>query len=335
MSRRARHVDVGRADPTRSALWQSTLYLRRRHCKHRRPRRYAVCAAHLCLTGAHAQGGHDPLLPSLLSSRLIARRDLELGTQLGHGAFGVVHRGRLLRTGVDVAVKVLDVAHVVNSIPGFTHQDTVRAFYWEAINLALCDHPGIVELLGVCVDPATNFRAIVLEFCGGGDLKCALRAPPADVWRWAVQLAEALHYLHASGQVHRDIKGENVLLSGDRRVAKFADLGVADADEEFVGDKLGAVRGFSQKDVRWAAPEELTVMQADVRRRAPRHAARWLTACPWRVAVRRPRGPGRPTTTTVQSARATCRRPPPTCSVLAWCCISCAAATARHGGPPT
>ncbi len=215
-------------------------------------------------------GGHDPLLPSLLSLRLIPRRDLELGAQLGHGAFGVVYRGRLLRgTGADVAVKVLDVAHVGRTL-GFTSHETVRAFYWEAINLALCDHPGIVELLGVCVDanPAANFRAIVLEFCGGGDLKCALRAPPGDVWHWAVQLAEALRYLHASGQVHRDIKGENVLLSGDDRcVAKFGDLGVADADEEFVGDKLGAVRGFSQKDVRWAAPEELTVMRAQVRRR--------------------------------------------------------------------
>ncbi len=122
-----------------------------------------------------------------------------------------------------------------------------------------------MELLGVCVDAHSGFRAIVLEFCGGGDLKRALRAPPGDVWRWAVQLAEALRYLHASGQVHRDIKGENMLLSGDGgRLAKFGDLGVADADEEFVGDKLGAVRGFSQKDWRWAGPEELAAPQTQV-----------------------------------------------------------------------
>ncbi len=56
-------------------------------------------------------------------------------------------------------------------------------------------------------------------------------------------------------------------------MAKFGNLGVADADEEFVGDKLGAVRGFSQKDVRWAAPEELAVMRADVRAYGRRAAA--------------------------------------------------------------
>jgi serine/threonine protein kinase len=208
----------------------------------------AACQSQGAPTGRLA-AQPDPLLPSLLASRLVARDSLELGTQLGNGAFGVVFRGRFLRTGADVAVKVLDVAHVGQTL-GFTPDETVRAFYWEAINLALCDHPGIVELLGVCVDEATSFRAIVLEFCGGGDLKRALRAPPADVWRWAVQLAEALRYLHASGQVHRDIKGENVLLSDGRCVAKFGDLGVADADEEFVGDKLAGRRARLQPEGR-------------------------------------------------------------------------------------
>ncbi len=75
--------------------------------------------------------------------------------------------------------------------------------------------------------------------------------------RPAVQLAEALRHLHAGGQVHRDIKSENVLLSEDRAAAKWADLGVASADSDFVGDQLGDVRGFSEKDRRWAAPEEL------------------------------------------------------------------------------
>ncbi len=194
----------------------------------------------------------------MLQTRLIPRASLALGTRLGNGAFGVVYRGRLAPSGASVAVKLLDVSHVGRTL-GFRPDQAVRAFYWEALNLALVDHPGIVELVGVCVDGEgeEGFRAIVLEFCEGGDLKSALRAPLHDVWRWAVQLAEALRYLHASGQVHRDIKGENVLLSGDQRVAKFADLGVADVDEEFVGDKLGSVHGFSQKDLRWAAPEEL------------------------------------------------------------------------------
>jgi serine/threonine protein kinase len=159
------------------------------------------------------------------------------------------------------AVKVLDVSRSL----GFSEEDAVRAFYWEGLNLALVDHPNIVELVGVCVDAATSFRAILLEFCDGGDLKAPRHAPAPDVWRWGVQLADALRYLHASGQVHRDVKSENVLLAEAGCVAKFADLGVADADEEFVGDKLGSVHGFNQKDVRWAAPEEIAAMLTEVR----------------------------------------------------------------------
>jgi hypothetical protein len=202
-------------------------------------------------------------LPPLLLPRLVPRAHLRVFDQLGHGAFGVVYKGELRRSGVSitVAVKILDLAQ---DLPlGFVADEAVRAFYWEALNLALVDHPHIVELLGVCVDPDTELRAIIMEYCPGGDLHHALSAPLPRVWRWATQLAEALRYLHASGQVHRDIKSENVLLTANDS-AKFADLGVADADEEFVGTRLGGVRGFSQKDVRWAAPEEIAIIHAQV-----------------------------------------------------------------------
>jgi serine/threonine protein kinase len=249
----------------------------------------------------------------LLRSRLIKFADLEIQDKVGEGAFGVVRRGVLKRGGasVPVAVKQLNMAFVRRRADLSEEQvveQAARAFYWEALNLALVDHPCVVELLGVCVDEEQSFRAIVLEFCEGGTLGRALNAPSADVWRWAVHLAEALRYLHASGQVHRDIKGENILLSG--RVAKFADLGVADADAEFVGEKLGDVRGFGVKDFRWAAPEELAQVA-----RPPRALPSQLTLT--RVTHRR---------------RPHCRRQPPTCSAWGWSCCSCATATARDGG---
>ncbi len=175
--------------------------------------------------------------------------------KLGKGAFGVVHRGWLRRSdgggggregALLVAVKTLDEKE------GVARREAETAFYWEALNLALADHPFVVELLGVCVDGV--FRAMVLEFCDGGALNRPLKALTFDVWRWGVQLAEALRYLHASGQVHRDIKGANILLKGG--VAKLADLGVADANKEFVGEKLAGKSGCGLRDVRWEAPEE-------------------------------------------------------------------------------
>ena len=69
------------------------------------------------------------------------------------------------------------------------------------------------------------------EFCAGGSLAKHIRpdVSPALQWRWAVQLADALRYLHANGQIHRDIKPENVLLDDDLN-AKWADLGVSEVD---------------------------------------------------------------------------------------------------------
>jgi hypothetical protein len=213
--------------------------------------------AQVALIPPHANAPQTaPPMPPLVRRKLIDRADLELDAkELGKGAFGVVRKGRLRRAegDIDVAVKQLDVNHVANTLH-FSPATAIRAFYWEALNLALVDSPHIVEMVGVVEEG--DFRAIVLEFCGGGTLQAQTNAAFGDIWRWATQLAYSLHYLHASGQVHRDIKSENVLLSADRAVAKWADLGVASADGEFVGDDLGEVKGFTEKDRRWAAPEE-------------------------------------------------------------------------------
>jgi serine/threonine protein kinase len=271
--------------------------------------------------------GVDEHLPPLLLPRCIARKDLEVGAKIGVGAFGVVHIGTLRRSGT-VAIKVLDVAHVAATL-GFSPDETVRAFYWEALNLALVDHPNIIGLVGVCVDGGAGmahpdtapFRALVLEFCADGDLQRPLHAPAPDIWRWGVQLAEALRCLHASGQVHRDIKGGNVLLTAGRTIAKFADLGVADADFEFVGEKLSNVRGFTQKDVRWAAPEELEAC------RKVRAAVRIL---PYGAVVRGKRhwlGPVAPALRLATHPRQ------PMSSASVSCCCSYAGVIAQRGGP--
>ncbi len=137
-------------------------------------------------------------MPAVLQSRVVARSELELGKRLGQGAFGVVCKGVL--RGETVAVKQLDLEHVRHTL-GFGPQQACAAFYWESVNLALVDHPGLVALRGVCVEG--DFRAVILEFCSGGDMERALHADTATVWRWSLQLAEALRFLHANGQVAR------------------------------------------------------------------------------------------------------------------------------------
>lgn len=96
-------------------------------------------------------------------------------------------------------------------------------------------------------------RQIVLEYCEAGslaDLIEDLDRPFTE--EQAVHLAHcllsALHYLHASGIVHRDVKCDNVLLTADG-VLKLGDYGTCgalsrlDKDELFVGTP------------HWMAPE--------------------------------------------------------------------------------
>ena len=124
------------------------------------------------------------------------------GNRLGNGAFGVVYKGRF--RGRPAAFKTLNVKHAGGNLK-LDEAQVVDAFLWEALNLALTSHPGVVKLLGVCIDKAV--LCMVLEFCGGGSLDGAIRPdsplPASDVWRWSCQLAGALQYLHDNGQASR------------------------------------------------------------------------------------------------------------------------------------
>lgn len=76
---------------------------------------------------------------------------------------------------------------------------------------------------------------VLMEFCGGGNLGSVIkrqlvantRVPEEQFRMWSVQLVSALHFIHAKGHVHGDIKPSNVLLNADGSHVKISDLGIA------------------------------------------------------------------------------------------------------------
>jgi serine/threonine protein kinase len=146
---------------------------------------------------------------------------------LGEGAFGVVYLGHDDDLRRPVAVKV---ARPERAAPA----EAVDAYLEEARNLARLDHPHIVPVydLGRTED---GLAYIVSKYIEGSDLAAVLRHDRRSLPRAAelvATLAEALHYAHGRGLVHRDVKPSNILIDTAARPC-LTDFGLALKQEQF------------------------------------------------------------------------------------------------------
>jgi serine/threonine protein kinase len=148
-----------------------------------------------------------------------------LKKMLGEGAFGKVYLARDTFTGVDVALKVLDI----KVIPGA--QDVGRAldqFINEASLAGQLAHPHIVSILEAVIGDDSGH--IAMEYVPGGSLTRFTRPesllPIEDVIQIAFKSCGALDYAFRQGIVHRDIKPANLLVAEGTNI-KVADFGAA------------------------------------------------------------------------------------------------------------
>ncbi|XP_014503708.1 mitogen-activated protein kinase kinase kinase 18 [Vigna radiata var. radiata] len=168
------------------------------------------------------------------------------GRCVGKGAFGVVNAAVSRPHGRLFAVKSVDC--------GLGHPCRLQALENEIRILKRVASPHVVAYLGDDVTfehgGTVSFRNLHLEYMPGGTVA---DLDPADVdeslvRRYAWCLVSALRDVHARGFVHCDVKGRNVLLSGNRAAAKLADFGSA-VEVEVPQDLLP--RGSPM----WMAPE--------------------------------------------------------------------------------
>lgn len=174
----------------------------------------------------------------------------ELGEVLGSGGMGTVYRGRDLRLGRDVAIKVLRGDRVGD--------DAARArFIAEARTAGMLNHPGIATVHDVGEDAASEAGDpfMVMQLVEGTPLSEVLRrrgAIGADaVERLLGGVAEALAVAHAAGVVHRDVKPGNIVLSTDSRPV-LVDFGIAIGASSEPLTETGAVLGT----VEYISPEQ-------------------------------------------------------------------------------
>lgn len=163
-----------------------------------------------------------------------------------------------------VAVKVLH-SHLA------ADESFRERFRREAIAAARLAHPNVVATFDTGTDEGVTF--IVMELVEGPTLRQILNETgpmaPARIVHVGAQVADALHYAHRAGIVHRDVKPANILVCPDGRV-KVADFGIAKAVEESEPDRptpsealtgTGSIIGTAQ----YLAPEQVDGRDVDGR----------------------------------------------------------------------
>ena len=140
--------------------------------------------------------------------------------RIGPGGMGEVYRGKDLRLGRKVAIKVMHGGALADD-------DAKRRFRREARMLSKINHPGIASIYEF--DTVDGLDFIAMEYVPGHPLSNVLMGGPlpeahaVDIGR---QVSEALAAAHAKGIVHRDMKPANVMLLPDG-TAKLLDFGIA------------------------------------------------------------------------------------------------------------
>jgi eukaryotic-like serine/threonine-protein kinase len=192
--------------------------------------------------------------PRLLGSRY------EIGETLGYGGMAEVHRGRDVRLGREVAVKVLraDLARD----PSFQAR-----FRREAQAAASLNHPAIVAVYDTGEeDVYGNQPYIVMEYVEGRTLREVLKSEgrlmPRRAMEVVADVCAALDFSHRNGIVHRDVKPGNVMITRTGAV-KVMDFGIARAvaDNAATVTQTAAVIGTAQ----YLSPEQARGETVDAR----------------------------------------------------------------------
>ncbi|XP_066517571.1 mitogen-activated protein kinase kinase kinase kinase 4-like isoform X2 [Hoplias malabaricus] len=181
---------------------------------------------------------NDSPAKSLVDIDLSSLRDpagiFELVEVVGNGTYGQVYKGRHVKTGQLAAIKVMDVTEdeeeeiklEINMLKKYSHHRNIATYYGAFIKKSPPGHDDQLWL--------------VMEFCGAGSITDLVKNTKGNKLKEdqiayiSREILRGLAHLHAHHVIHRDIKGQNVLLTENAEV-KLVDFGVSAQLDRTVG----------------------------------------------------------------------------------------------------
>lgn len=191
----------------------------------------------------------DPLVGQVLNERY------RVDSRVARGGMATVYVGWDLKLDRTVALKIMHPNLAAD-------MDFVRRFIGEAKAAAALSHPNVVAVFDQGTDKGHVYLA--MEYVPGHTLRDVLaqvgRLGPRAALEVMQPILSALGAAHRAGMVHRDVKPENVLITGDNQV-KVVDFGLARAVAAGHQTKTGVIIGT----VGYLAPEQVVDGTADAR----------------------------------------------------------------------
>ncbi|XP_023845236.1 mitogen-activated protein kinase kinase kinase kinase 4 isoform X4 [Salvelinus sp. IW2-2015] len=175
---------------------------------------------------------------SLDNIDLSALRDpagiFELIEVVGNGTYGQVYKGRHVKTGQLAAIKVMDVTEEeeeeikleINMLKTYSHHRNIATYYGAFVKKSPAGQDDQLWL--------------VMEYCGAGSVTDLVKKTKGNCLKedWIAyicrEVLRGLSHLHSHHVIHRDIKGQNVLLTENAEV-KLVDFGVSAQLDRTIG----------------------------------------------------------------------------------------------------